>query len=130
VAYNKRFAEAVRRAVGDRSYRSLAPHVDVSPAYIADMREGRVPSREVVLKLARATGVDANELLLVAGYAPEGPVWDPDKAFVDGVRALAQEFREPVQFSTEDLPLANAKPEEIEQALAAIRQRLQESRAK
>jgi hypothetical protein len=90
------------------------------------MREGRVPSRDVVLALARATGVDPNELLLVAGYAPEGPVWDPDKAFVDGVRALAKEFKEPIQFSTEDLPLANAKPDEIQQALDAIRQRLKE----
>jgi Helix-turn-helix domain len=126
VAYDKRFAELVRRATGERSYRSLAPHVGVSPAYIADMHEGRVPSRDVVLALARATGANANELLLAAGYAPETPVWDPDKAFVEGIRTLAREFAQPVEFSTEDLPLAGARPEEIERALDAIRRRLGE----
>jgi len=45
---------------------------------------------------------------------------------VEGVRALAREFGEPLEFSTEDLPLANAGREEIEQALAAIRRRFEE----
>lgn len=79
--YSEKFADAVRRALGDRSYRKIAPKVGISPSHIGNMVNGQIPRRAVVLAFAEATGLGAagtNHLLGAAGYAPltepgEGP---------------------------------------------------------
>jgi transcriptional regulator with XRE-family HTH domain len=71
VAYKAAFGEAVLRAIGKRRYRRLAEEVGCSPAYISDMVQGRIPNREIVLALARATETEPNKLLALAGLRLE-----------------------------------------------------------
>jgi transcriptional regulator with XRE-family HTH domain len=123
VAYSTVFEEAVKRAIGNRSYRSVAREVGVTHSYIGDVYQGRIPSRDVVLKLAEVVGADADTLLMAAGYAPKTP-FDADRRFMAGLRQIAGKAEGPVTVSTEEIPLASASPEEVARALAAIRQRM------
>jgi transcriptional regulator with XRE-family HTH domain len=123
VAYSTAFEEAVKRAMGSRSYRSVAREVGVTHSYIGDVYQGRIPSRDVVLKLAEVVGADADDLLIAAGYAPTA-AFDADRHFMAGLRKIAEKAGTPFSVSTEELPLASASREEVARMLAAIRQRM------
>ena len=123
MAYSTEFEEAVKRAIGNRSYRSVAREVGVTHSYIGDVYQGRIPSRDVVLKLAEVVGADADTLLMAAGYAPTTS-FDADRQFMAGLRRIAEKAGGPVAVSTEELPLAGASREEVARALAAIRERM------
>lgn len=68
--YSDDFAQAVRRALGNRSYRQVAARARISASYIGDLVQGRVPKRDIVIAFAEATGADVGELLRLAGYDP------------------------------------------------------------
>lgn len=58
------------------TFRAAAFKSGVSAAYWKDMSDGRVPSDEVITKIASCfDDLDENDLRAAAGYAP-----DPDKA--------------------------------------------------
>ena len=66
------------RAVRRRSQLDLASEAGTTPRYVSFVETGRArPSRQMVLRLARALGVplrERNGLLLAAGYAPVYPL--------------------------------------------------------
>lgn len=94
MAYKTEFAEGVRAALAGRPYRQIAARVrgvEISPSYIADMVQGRVPKREMVIAFADACQLDepaTNELLAAGGYAPMEPVEESGAEFF--VRELAR----------------------------------------
>ena len=49
------------------SYRTLAQKADISAAYVKEIREGKIPSDEVVYRLAQALGLNTAEMLMLAG---------------------------------------------------------------
>lgn len=54
--------------------KKLAQRAGIDPSYISLMeRSGHIPKRDKVLALAQALQVDADSLLLAAGYVPENP---------------------------------------------------------
>lgn len=59
------------------SQRALAQVIGVSHTYVSKIETGNLdfgdfPSKELILKLAKALEADADELLLLAGKVPEG----------------------------------------------------------
>ncbi len=54
------------------SMRTLAQKAAIDFSYISQIEHGkRQPSRDVIVRLARALKTDADELLVVAGHLPE-----------------------------------------------------------
>lgn len=54
------------------TFRAAALESSVSAAYWKDMSDGRVPSEEIITKISEAfEGLDENDLLIAAGYAPK-----------------------------------------------------------
>lgn len=65
------FVRQARRRLRLRQ-RGLAARAGVDPSYITLIeRDGCVPRREKVVEIARALGVDVDQALLIAGYAPQ-----------------------------------------------------------
>lgn len=63
------------------TFRAAGLKSSVSAAYWKDMSDGRVPSEEVIEKIAESIeNVDENELRAAAGYAPKPGRVDPVKA--------------------------------------------------
>lgn len=64
--FGKRIAEA--RKEQQKTLRGLAEEVGVSPSYLNDIEFGRrTPAPDKIADLARALGLDADELLTAAG---------------------------------------------------------------
>ena len=66
------FARLIRKILDDNglTLRAAALRTSVSAAYWKDMADGRVPSEEVIDRIASAFhDVDGNELRLAGGYA-------------------------------------------------------------
>jgi len=124
VAYSTQFERVVKRVMGDLSYRSVAKEMGVTHSYVGEMYSGRIPSRDVVIKLAEVLKANADELLIAAGYAPLSARWDADLSFMAGIRRLAEQVGEPIMVSTEELPLADASEADVQRALDAIRKRI------
>lgn len=84
---NTAWANYIRRA---RNFHGLANHelaarAGIDPSYITLIeRDGYVPRRDKVLVLAKALGLQTQEALLIAGYAPT------DIAVNDLLAALAE----------------------------------------
>lgn len=130
MAYIPEFGDAVREAVAGRPYRSLAAKSGLSPAYIADMVQGRVPRREAVIAFAQAAGSDVNALLAKAKYPSlEEADWNPDIAFNSLVRELRQEYADvAASLSFQEVIAADATPEEVEAIGRVLRERCEELR--
>lgn len=72
---NQKWANYIKekRKTKHLTRRKLAQLGKIDPSYITLIeRDGYVPRREKVQNLSRALEVDANEILLMAGYAPDG----------------------------------------------------------
>lgn len=124
---NKEFAAIVERLAAGRSNRALADITGVNATSIGDMRWGRVVSYKLLQRFAdgvEAPVEDRRALFAAAGYRDED--WDPDKAFMDGIREIAAEIGVPVIISADDLALARQGPEGVQEALAAVRARPKE----
>ena len=53
--------------------RKLAELAKIDPSYVTLIeRDGYVPRKDKVLEIAKSLEVDPNQILLMAGYAPEG----------------------------------------------------------
>src|SRR5437764_1251676 len=105
--YNTEFGEAVKTALGGRSYRRVAPGTGVSATYIGDMVQGRVPGREVVLAFAAACGLDRAEtrrLMLLAGYAAPDETDEPsgERVLLEGLADLNRELGRPLAISLDE----------------------------
>ncbi len=71
----REFADAVRVALGDLSISQASYKTQISYEYIRKMTYGHVASPEIIGRLAEGLGVDAQRLLVVAGYEqPTDPV--------------------------------------------------------
>src|SRR4051794_1154274 len=98
MAYRREFGDAVREAIAGRPYRTIASEAgeeELSPAYIADMVQGRIPKREKVLALARGCRLDAegtNRLLSLAGYATLEPRLTPQQRLGQELTALGVRY--------------------------------------
>lgn len=72
VVYSEQFAAALRDHLGDRSQSAVAQAAGCDRATLNRMvRQGRVPSRELLAKVADAlplTGQPRRELFAAAGY--------------------------------------------------------------
>jgi transcriptional regulator with XRE-family HTH domain len=67
------FLKSRREKNPDISQRELARRTNLSPSYISRIENGEyIPSREVVIEIAKALGEDKNKFLLKAKYLPEG----------------------------------------------------------
>ena len=63
------------------TYRKVALESGISAAYWKDMSDGRVPSKELISKIANTFDeLDENELLISAGYAPKNESMDAVRA--------------------------------------------------
>jgi transcriptional regulator with XRE-family HTH domain len=72
---NQAWANCVkeRRKVKHLTRRKLAELAKIDPSYVTLIeRDGYVPRKDKVLEIAKALEVEANQILLMAGYAPEG----------------------------------------------------------
>lgn len=62
-----------KRKLKHLTRRKLAELAKIDPSYITLIeRDGYVPRRDKVLEMSKALEVDPNQVLLMAGYAPEG----------------------------------------------------------
>jgi hypothetical protein len=91
MAHNVAFGEAVRQALGERTYREVAAKAGVAPSTVGTMVQGFVPRREKVIAFAQAVEADPNPLLEVAGYDPVAAETHPAALFWDEVRQLNEE---------------------------------------
>lgn len=93
MAYKLGFADKVREALAGRPYRQVAAKIEgvnISPAYIADMVQGRVPRRELVVAFGWGCGLEregVDELLAAAGL---GPLSDDEEAPPDANALLSE----------------------------------------
>lgn len=63
------------------TFRAAAFGSDISAAYWKDMSDGRVPSEDVITRIASSyDDLDENELRVAAGYGPRMETMDPVKA--------------------------------------------------
>jgi transcriptional regulator with XRE-family HTH domain len=83
VDYTEALAQLMREATTSRSQRQLARGAGVSQGTIGNMVLGRVPSRDVCLRVAQAAGIPATRLLQAAGYDTDA---DPVAAVEWGLR--------------------------------------------
>lgn len=128
--------ETVREMYGGREDAEVARLTGVSQPWVNQIRNGRIPSRRTLAAIAdtlKPARDMRSRLFRMAGYvdplaALDEPPYDPDAAFMEGVRQLREEFGGDYQFSLGEFPFSEATPEEIEAALAAIRARLEERR--
>lgn len=100
MAYKENFANAVRAGIARReiTYREVARQTDLSPAYVADCVQGRVPRREVVLRLADALRVERNQLLEAAGMEPEAErEASPQERLLDWTQDYERRWGEPMR---------------------------------
>lgn len=68
------FGRRIRQILDDKSltFRAAGLQTSISAAYWKDMADGRVPSQEIIERIAEAMpDVDENELLTAAGYSPK-----------------------------------------------------------
>ncbi|PIC75719.1 XRE family transcriptional regulator [Sporosarcina sp. P19] len=75
--YLNEFGKRLRKLREQRqmTLRYLADLADLSYSFIASLEKGRYnPSRETICALAAALEADKNELLILAGYLPNGTV--------------------------------------------------------
>lgn len=132
MAYKTEFGDAVRAALAGRPYRQIAARtkgVDLSPSYIADMVQGRVPRREVVVAFADACQLDepaTNALLLAGGLAPLEPEEESGfEIFTRGAAELARRYGRPVPVSFSGGE-ENLTPEQARAHLAELEKQLEE----
>lgn len=72
------------------TFRGAGLQSSISAAYWKDMSDGRVPSEEMIEKIAESfEDIDVNELRAVAGYAPIPGRVDPVKAVEFALRGQA-----------------------------------------
>lgn len=107
MAHIPEFGDAVKKALGTRSYRQVAPRAGISPSHIGNMAQGYVPTRDKVLKLAEALDTDPDPLLLAAGYTPlasgGGPSASEDPDTVPLPRGVAEDIYEYLERQSEEL---------------------------
>jgi hypothetical protein len=130
--------EARSSGIKRPSYRRIAFRAGISPAYIANVGAGRVPSRPVVIELARATMTRSdredpgqavahtNSFLAAAGYellAPQEGQWDPFSAFISACRELADAHRTPLIIHPRDWPAPDWTQDQVQAAVNAIETR-------
>lgn len=79
------------------SMRELARRTNVDPSYISRIEKGEyVPSREIVMNIAKALNENVNEFLMKAGYVP-----------LDSESNKKDLHKETIQFSEKDIEIAN-----------------------
>jgi transcriptional regulator with XRE-family HTH domain len=62
-----------KRKMKHLTRRKLAELAKIDPSYVTLIeRDGYIPRRDKVLEMAKALDLDHNQILLMAGYAPEG----------------------------------------------------------
>ncbi len=62
-----------KRKLKHLTRRKLAELAKIDPSYVTLIeRDGYIPRKDKVQDIARALEVDANQILLMAGYAPDG----------------------------------------------------------
>ncbi|MDQ7826288.1 MAG: helix-turn-helix transcriptional regulator [Candidatus Eremiobacteraeota bacterium] len=62
-----------KRRLKHLTRRKLAELAKIDPSYVTLIeRDGYIPRRDKVLEIAKALEVENNQILLMAGYAPEG----------------------------------------------------------
>jgi hypothetical protein len=128
VRRNEAFGAAVGRLLDERSLSLRAQRhlTGIDHDTASQMRRGVVPRMDKVIQFAQGLGLNVNEWLVLAGYAPIEPEWDPDRALMIGIRRIQQESGSDFQVSTEDLHLPEETPEAVEAVLAAIRRRVEQ----
>jgi len=78
-----RFGELIREILNKNglTLRAAALKTKISAAYWNDMADGRVPSEEIIDRIAAAfPDIDANELRIAAGYSPKTDEMDAVQA--------------------------------------------------
>lgn len=97
------FRRTVREAAGGRSQRDIAELTGISQPYINQVMNGRIPSREVLLRIAAGLEVEPNlrsRLMALAGYADDAAQGDLDpeaRAFAFQFQGLEPKEREIVR---------------------------------
>ena len=148
--YSSEFGDAVRRAVGDRSYRKVAKGAGFSASYLSDMIQGRIPGREILIALVGVIQPDPDlraELFRGSGYVDpaqtvgadhgvqptrldgNGGEWDGEKYALARLRALAQQYGEEYVIGHVKLSRfweRDAPKEEIDRDMQLIEQGIQE----
>ncbi len=134
MAFSEQLQAAAQRCwrdAGRPDFRALARQMNRTHQWVSQIiSEGRIPSRVVILELAKALRCDPNPMLLAAGHAPEGEWSTPsaaDSEFLAGVRALEAEVGHPIALSSADIPPPDARLEEVSWSLERIRRRVQAS---
>lgn len=121
--HNPEFGTAVRQELDQRglSLRSQRRYTGINHMSMHEWVSGFPPAHiDQILVFCRAFGLPANEWLELAGFEP---IWNPHEMFNERIRLLAEEEGEEILISASDLQLANATPEQVEQAVAAVRER-------
>jgi transcriptional regulator with XRE-family HTH domain len=116
------FGERLRqlRRAQHMNQRTLAARVGIDFTYLSKLENGRMdpPSAETIVKLARALGADADELLLLAGKVPEDI-----RAIIIASPALPAFFRAIRDLHPEELHQLEAYAREIRANRSQQRQR-------
>ena len=128
---SEKFGEAVSRLLDERglSLRAQRLWTGIDHDTAALMRQGVVPRMDKVIQFAQGLGLEINEWLVLAGYDPLEPGWDPDRALMAGIRRIRAETGVDFQISAEELQLQQETPAAVEAALAAIRRRVEQQPA-
>ncbi|MEN6370381.1 MAG: helix-turn-helix transcriptional regulator [Armatimonadota bacterium] len=75
MSYSEALASLMREVTTKKSQRQLAKESDVSQGTIGNMVMGRIPSRDVALRVAKAADIDEIAMLLACNYdEPDNPV--------------------------------------------------------
>jgi hypothetical protein len=80
------------------SLRAADYRTEVNHVTIGEMTRGRIPQMESVVKFARGFGLDVNEWLAAAGYAPlagAAAAKTPTEALGEGLWQLKQKYELP-----------------------------------
>lgn len=126
MAFSEEWAAAVRSAIGSRSQRQIAARTGVSQTYIGNMLLGQVPSRDVAIRFAEATGAEPNALLRAAGLEP---LFRADEAFNEGLREIRAAYPRAAGLLTmtlREVPAAQATEQDVKEMLADLRERARE----
>lgn len=126
--FGKRLKEL--RLKKDMSLRDLGERSRLSYSYIGSLEKERFkPSRETVYSLAEALSHPADELLLLAGFAPEASTVEENSFYSSEKKDTINESRMGLAFITGGEDLTEEEAEYLKESLELYR-RMKERKAK
>lgn len=96
VNYSNALADLMLNATQKKSQRQIARDAEVSQGTVGNMVLGRVPSREVCLAVAEASGIDPIVMLSAAGYEVDQDPLQTIRLALRGTRALSNASKQEI----------------------------------